>query len=155
MKRFYLAPLILLLSFCSSGRGTSQSSSPGHGAITVAVIPNPIVVQRVSGDTYEFPFDVVINETGGRPVSITRVTATVTALGAIPVGSETYDAAKINALGYPTRVPARGEIRIHISQRRNVSDERLFSAVSSELRVDAVDDQGFATSASTTVTVRR
>src|SRR5947207_5717018 len=158
MKRAaLLLPLVLLASYCGSSGGGTQSSTaqPGHGAITVQVAPNPIVAQQVAGNVYDFPFDVIVHETGGHPVNVARVTVDVTAIAGIHVAQESYDAAKINSLGYSTTLPANGELRYHFAPRRSVADERLFSGVSAELTVDAVDDTGTATSARTSVTVRR
>ncbi|HXG58219.1 MAG TPA: hypothetical protein VNL91_04280 [Thermoanaerobaculia bacterium] len=153
------APLLLLFALlpaaCAGGGRSGGISTPGRGAIAIAVVPNPIVAARVAGDTYDFPFEVVVRETGGRPVGITRVTADVYALGGIRVASETYDAAKIRSLGYATAVPAAGELRYRFNPRRAVPDERLFGGVFAELRVDAVDDLGTPASATATVTVRR
>jgi len=132
-----------------------QPSQPGHGAIAVQVAPNPIVAQPVTGSVYDFPFDVIVHEAGGHPVNITRVTADVTALGGIRVAEDSYDAAKINSLGYSTTLPPNGELKYHFSPRRSVADESLFGGVSAELTVEATDDTGTATSAKTTVTVRR
>jgi len=157
MKRAAWIPLLFLVSFCAgSGGGQSQVSSlPGHGAISIAIVPNPIVAQPVGGNTYDFPFDVIVHETGGHPVNVTRVSADVTALGGVPIATESYDAAKINGLGYSTTIPANGELRYHFVPRKEVADERLFGGVSANLLVDGVDDTGTATSASTTVTVTR
>jgi hypothetical protein len=127
----------------------------GHGAITVQVAPNPIVAQPVSGNVYDFPFDVIVRENGGHSVTITSVTADVTAMGGLRVAQDSYDAAKINSLGYSTTLPANGELRYHFAPRRSVPDERLFSGVSAQLTVDATDETGTATSAKTTVTVSR
>ncbi|MEO8036809.1 MAG: hypothetical protein ABI837_20420, partial [Acidobacteriota bacterium] len=113
MNRSATLPILLLLTFCAGSRGPDRSATPGHGAINIQIVPNPIVARHVSNDTYDFPFDVVVRETGGRPVSITRVSADVTALGGIPVANESYDAARINALGFPTNVAANGELRYH------------------------------------------
>jgi hypothetical protein len=146
-------PLVLSLA-CASGGSSSSSSQPGHGAITVTVAPNPIVAQR-AGSGYEFPFDVVIRETGGHSVEISRVTADVIALGGLRVASESYDAAKIRSLGYSTHVPANGELRYHFSPRVGVEDDRLFSGVSADLQIDGTDESGFAVRASTRVTVTR
>jgi hypothetical protein len=156
MTRVASAAALLFLLSCAGGRGDGSTALPGHGAIAIQIIPNPIVATKVSGDTYDFPFEVVIRETGGRPVEITRVSAEVYALGGtIRIASESYDATRIRSLGYNTTVPARGEVRYRFSQRRSVPDERLFGNVSADLRVDARDDTGAATSATTTVTVRR
>lgn len=127
-----------------------QSSS-----ITVQVAPNPIVAQPVSGNVYDFPFDIIVRETSGHAVTISRVTADVTAMGGIHVAQDSYDAAKINSLGFSTTLRPNGELRYHFAPRRSVPDERLFSGVSAELTVDASADNGTAASARTTVTVRR
>ncbi len=110
---------------------------------------------HVSGDTYDFAFEVVVRETGGRPVNINRVTATVFAPGGFNVGGESWDADKIRSLGYSTTVNAHGELRYRFTPRKSVPDERLFGGITAELKVDTVDDTGSATSASTSVTVRR
>ncbi len=157
MKHAALLPLLLLATFCTSGAGGARQATaiPGHGAITVQVVPNPIVAQPVSGNVYDFPFDVIVHETGGHAVTINRVTADVTAVGGLHVAQDSYDAAKINSLGFSTTLAPNGELRYHFAPRRSVADEGLFSGVSAELTVDATDDTGTATSAKTTVTVRR
>jgi hypothetical protein len=156
VKRAALLPILLFAAYCTSGAGGAASSAqPGHGAITVQVAPNPIVAQPVSGNVYDFPFDVIVRETGGRPVTIAGVTADVTAMGGFRVAQDSYDAAKINSLGYSTTLPANGELRYHFAPRRSVPDEGLFSGVSAELTVNGTDDTGTATSAKTTVTVRK
>ena len=151
MRRF-LALLCLAAAACSHSGGTT--SQPGHGAITLAIAPNPIVAKQVSGNTYEFPFDIILRETGGHPLTITGVTMTVYAFG-LPVNVDKYDAAQIATMGLPTNVPANGEWRYHMHPRRAVTDERLFSSITATARIDAVDDNSAATSASTTVTVTR
>ena len=156
MKRAVLFLFVLTTACASHSAGTTQSSSqPGHGAISMTVVPNPIVATSLGGNMYEFPFEVVLRETGGHPVNITRVSADVYALGSVRVAEESYDAAKINSLGYSTSIPANGERRYAFRPRKEVTDERLFGGVTAEVRVDAVDDTGTATSATTIVGVRR
>lgn len=157
MKRFAVAALSILIFACATPQaGTSRSSSaPGHGAITLTVIPNPVIAQRVSGTTYDFPFDVVVRETAGHPVTITRVSATVHAVGGIEVGSDSYDAARIRSLGYSTSVPPNGELRYHFAPRKDVTDDRIFGGITADIRVDATDESGTATSATTTVSITR
>lgn len=155
MKNTALIPLLLLASFCAGSRGDSMSARPGHGAISIQVVPNPIVATRVSGDTYEFPLQIVVRETGGRPVEIMKVSAQVFALGGFRIAEETYDAAKITSLGYATRIAANGEVTYRFVQRRSVPDDRLFSGVSADLTVEARDDTGTPTRATTSVTVTR
>ena len=153
MKR--LIPLLLLLAACSSGSPSGTTSVPGQGAISVTVVPNPIRATQVSGDTYDFPFEVVIRETGGRPINVTRVSVNVTALGGLSVHRESWDADRIRAMGYSTAIGARSEVRYKFAPRKEVPDERLFGGVDAQLTVDATDDTGSPTSASTTVTVTR
>jgi hypothetical protein len=121
----------------------------------MTVVPNPIVATSVGGNMYEFPFQVVIRETGGHPVTVTRVSADVYAFGSVRVAQESYDAAKISSLGYPTSLPANGELRYAFRPREEVTDDRLFSGVTAEVRIDAVDDTRTNTSTTTTVGVRR
>lgn len=150
------ACLVLLTAHCAGGRGGSGSTaSPGRGAVALQIVPNPIVATQVSGNLYDFPFEVVIRETGGRPVEILRVSADVYALGGIRIADESYDAAKIRSLGYSTSIAANGEARYRFAPRRSVPDDRLFSGVSAVLRVEARDDTGSPTSATTEVTVTR
>jgi hypothetical protein len=157
MKRLAIAPLLFCIAACATPRaGSTQSTGlPGHGAIAIQVVPNPVVAHLVSGNTYEFPFDVVVRETAGRAVTVNRVSADVYALGGVQVASQNYDAAQIASLGYPTNLPGNGELRYHFSPRKTVSDERLFSGVSAQIRVDAYDDTNTPTSATVTVTVTK
>ena len=151
-----LFPLMLLLAACGgSPGGNGTTSVPGRGAITVQVVPNPIRATAVSGNTYDFPFEVIVRETGGRPVNVTRVSATVRAPGGFTVARESYDADRIRSLGFSTALPANGELRYRFAPRKEVPDERLFGGVSAELLVEASDDGGTPTSASTVVTVTR
>lgn len=119
------------------------------------VIPNPIVAHSVGGNVYEFPLEVVVRETGGRSVEVTRVGANVVALGTINVANESYDAARIRSLGFSTSIPPNGELRYSFKPRHEVTDDRLFGGVEVQLIVEAVDDSGAPTTARTTVTVRR
>src|SRR5216683_5376475 len=102
----FLIPIFLLAAACATPKpGTGSSSSvPGHGAISIQIIPNPIVATRVSGNTYEFPFEVVVRETGGRTVNVDRVRADVYAIGGVRVASESYNTADIQNLGYSTTI---------------------------------------------------
>jgi len=155
VKRVSIA-LILLLAFCKSPQpGASRTSSlPGHGAISIEVVPNPIVAKSVSGNTYDFPFDVVVRETAGRAVMISRVSATVYGPAGVKLGDESWDATRITAAGYSTNVPGNGELRYHFAPRQSVPNE-IFSGVRAEVRVDGYDETNTPTSATTVVTVTK
>jgi hypothetical protein len=156
MKRtLLLLPLLLLSLVACNGAQSGVTSVPGAGAVSIAIVPNPIVATRVDGSMYEFPFEVVVRETGGRPITVTRVTAEVFAPGGISLGRETWDADRIRSLGFAVTVNPNGELRYRFAPRRDVPDDRLFGSVRAELKVDAVDDQGTPTSAATVVTVTR
>lgn len=154
-RRIALFLSMIALAACGGGPQTGVTSVPGHGAIAVQIDPNPIRATNVSGNTYDFPFDVIVRETGGRPVNVTRVSAEVHAPGGLVVARETYDADRIRSLGFSTSLGANSELRYHFAPRKDVPDERLFGGVSAQLTVDATDDTGSPTSASTVVTVTR
>ena len=155
MKRIASILVLIPLLIACGGAQPGMTSIPGQGAISVQIVPNPIVARHLSGDTYEFPFDVVVRETGGRPINVTRVTATVYGPGGFSVGRDSWDADRIRSLGYDTSIRANSEVRYRFSPRKSVPDERVFGSLSAELKVEAVDDSGVATSATTVVTVRR
>jgi len=157
VQRFTLLLLLGAVVACAGGGGSMSPAAPsaGHGAITIQVIPNPIVATSLGGDRYEFPFEVVVRETGGHAVTINRVSADVVALGALRVAQESYDSAKIQSLGFPTSIAANGELRYRFAQRHSVTDDRLFGAVTAELTVEGTDNTGTPTTGRTSVTVTR
>jgi len=156
MKRLTFAlTLLVALAACSGAPSPAMTSVPGHGALAIQVDPNPIVARQVSGNTYDFPFEVIVRETGGHSINVTRVEANVVLNGGLSLARESWDAEKIRSMGYPTSLPANGELRYRFTPRKDVPDERLFGGVSAELKVSATDESGTATSASTVVTVTR
>ncbi|HET7437682.1 MAG TPA: hypothetical protein VFN10_23455 [Thermoanaerobaculia bacterium] len=157
MKQAVLALAFVFAAACAGGGGSSSGPAtvPGQGAITISINPNPIHAVNVSGTTYDFPFDVIVRETGGRPVEITRVSAEVIGPLGVSLATESYDAARITQLGFSTHVPANSELRYHFAPRKAVPDDRLFGSVSADLRVEAHDDNGAPATASTNVTISR
>ena len=149
------ASFLVALAGCAGGPRDDVSSVPGRGAISVQIVPNPIVATRVSGTTYDFPFEAVVRETGGRPVTITRVTANVMLAGGIQVARESWNAERIRSMNYDTSLTAHQEVRYRFRPRKEVPDDRLFGGVSAELVVEAVDDGGNPARATTSVTVTR
>jgi len=97
----------------------------------------------------------VVKETGGHPVTIERVTANVFTAGGIPVATESYDAAKIQSLGFATAVQAKGEIHYHFAPRKDVPNEGLFTSVYGDIRVEGIDDNGSRTTTTTTITLKK
>lgn len=157
MKTFFALLLVVAASGCSSS-GSDRGTSPvelGHGSLSMTVNPNPIRAQKVAGDEYDFPFEIIVTERGGADVTIDRVSVDVTALGGLNVYSESYDRTEIERRGFNTRVPARGEVRYSFKPRKDVTDDRLFTAVEADLSVSGTDSAGRRTTARTSVTVRR
>jgi len=155
VKRLVIAAL-LLVAFCKTPQpGWRTASVPGHGAISIQIVPNPIVATPVGGSTYDFPVDVVVREMAGRGVTVSRVTVTVYGPAGIRLGDENWNAARIKSAGYSTNVAGNGELRYHFVPRESVPDARLFSGIRAELRVDAYDETATPTSATTTATVTR
>jgi len=157
MKRLALIALVCLPLACASQRpGTNKSTAtPGRGAIKLTVTPNPVVGTNAGGSSYDFPFDVEVKETGGHPVTIDKVTASVYAGGGIPVATESYDAAKIKSLGFATSIQSKGVIRYHFNPRKDVTDDHLFSSIYGDVRVEGLDDNGARVSSMTTITVTK
>ena len=155
MKRAVASALVFFAVACSSTKDAGTTATPGHAALSVQIIPNPIVAKPAGGDQYDFPFDVVVRETGGRAVTISRVTADVYALGGLRVGGETYTDQQIRALGYSTTIPANGQLRYRFTPRKSVPNENLFSSVSARVNVEGHDDTNTPTTASVNVTVTR
>lgn len=157
MKRLALIALVCLPLACATNRPGSNKSTttPGRGAITLTITPNPVVAISAGGTAYDFPFEVVLKETGGHPVTIERVTANVFAAGGILVATESYDSAKIQSLGFATAITAKGELRYHFAPHKDVPDDHLFSSVYGDVRVEGLDDNGSRVSAATTITVKK
>jgi len=157
MKRLALIALVCLPLACATNRQPKPKSSvtPGRGIIKMTVTPNPVVAANVGGSTYSFPFDVVVQETGGHPVTIEHVTASVYAGGGIPVATESFDATKIQSLGFTTSIAAKGEIRYHFDPRKEVPDPSLLNSVYGDVRVEGIDDNGARASSTTRITVTK
>jgi hypothetical protein len=156
MKKLALIALVLIPLACAHQPGTSKTpTTRGHGVITLTVTPNPVLATNAGGTMYDFPFDVVIKETGGHPITIDRVIANVYAGGGISVATKSFDAEKIKAAGFSTTIAAKGEVRYHFIPREDVPDDRLFSSVYGDVRVEAIDDNGTRASANTMITVRK
>lgn len=155
MKNLTIAfTLLLALVACSSSQ-PGVTSVPGHGAVAIEVVPNPIMATLVSGKTYDFPFEVVVRETGGHPVTVQRVSARVFLGGGLTLATESWDADRIRSMGYDTTLAANSVVRYRFSPRKDVPDDRIFGGVSAELKVEAIDETGTPTNATTVVTVGR
>src|SRR5260370_41905460 len=101
MKRVAILPLLLSLAFCQTSQpGSGRTVSlPGHGAISIQIVPNPIVAIPAGGNSYDFPVDVIVRETGGRGVTVNRVTAPVYGPAGIKIPEQTPDAEQIQDPG--------------------------------------------------------
>ena len=124
--------------------------------LSVTIVPNPIVAYPAAGGAFRFPFEIVVNETGGAAAHITRVSLNVVAFGALPVYAQEMATDEIRKNGYNPDIPALGELRYKFNPTKKVPDERLFGGVTAHLRVEAVgDDGGPVPPATAEVTVRK
>ncbi|HXA19599.1 MAG TPA: hypothetical protein VN380_21605 [Thermoanaerobaculia bacterium] len=158
MKRLALIALVCLPLACASQQrpGTNKSTATsGRGEIKLTITPSPVVAASVSGSAYDFPFDAVVKETGGHPITIDKVTASVYAGGGIPVAAQSFDADKIKSLGFATSIQAKHEIHYHLVPRMDVTDDHLFSAIYGDVRVEGLDDNGARVSSMATITVTK
>ena len=156
MRRAFPLPLLLFALSCAHGGGNAPvaPTPAAHGALKVTVAPNPIVAVPAGGNNYDFPFDIVVRETGGAPLTITGVTVTVYAFG-LPVNVDQYDPAEIRRLGFDPNVPANGELHYRLKPRRAVTDDRIFSSITAGVRIEATDAANATTSDSIRVSVTR
>ena len=137
---------------CSTGQ---QPPGVVEGRIAMQVLPNPIEARPLAGDSWEFPFTIVLTETGGSEVQIQQVSARVESFGGLVIANEIWPAARIREKGYPTVVPAGAEVRYRFTERHHIPDERLLQSVAAVLTVEGIDASGKPTSATIRVTVRR
>lgn len=146
--------LSLLIAACSGENDTP--TSPGRGALRVEVKPNPVIATRVAGtnDTYDFPFEVVISETGGETVTIQSITADIKSFG-IRVFSKSYDASYLQGRNYSPVIAAGSTVRYAFDIREEAPDAVFSSNVEADIRVEGVDAKGNAVRQTTTVQVRR
>jgi len=158
MKRsaLFAASLAFLISLAGCSGENDTPTSPGRGAITVTVTPNPIVARRVAGmsGTYDFPFEVALTETGGQTVTLTALHVEVKALG-VRVLTKTYDASYLQGHNYSPVIPAASTVRYSFNPREEAPDAVFSSNVEADIRVEGVDDKGNPVRQTKTVSVRR
>lgn len=152
------APLLLALSLllgCSRGESDTPTG-PGRGSLDLAVNPNPVRATRVTGenDTYDFPLELVVRETGGESVTITGITIRVRALG-INVLTRDYDANYLRDRGYSPNIAAGSTARYSLTPRASAPDAAFSSAVSADIQVEGVDGKGNTVRQTENVSVRR
>lgn len=148
--------LAFLVSLAGCSGENDTPTSPGRGAITVNVTPNPIVARRVAGmsGTYDFPFEVALTETGGRTVTLTALHVDVKALG-VRVITKTYDASYLRGHDYSPVIPANSTVRYSFNPREEAPDAVFSSTVEADVRIEGVDDRGNPVRQTKTVSVRR
>lgn len=132
--------LALLLAACSS----VQTEKPAvlKGQLVLEVDPNPIVATRVSENTWEFPFDIVMREAGGVDLHIESFTIDVYVLGAIHVFSAPYEGSMITQKGYPDRIEAGQFHRFPFRIRRDVPNDILFKGAYADVTAQTLDAMG-------------
>ena len=154
---FTFRPLLGVLIFALACSGEMDTpTSPGRGALSVTVTPNPIVAMSVAGSDgmYEFPFEIAITETGGQTVTVTGLNVTLKTLG-LPVFTKTYDATYLRGQNYSPVIPAMGTVRYGFKPREQAPAALFGSAVETDIQVEGVDDLRNPVRQTVTVSVRR
>ena len=150
-------PLLAVVIFTIACSGEMDTpTSPGRGAVRMAVTPNPIIAMSVAGTegTYAFPFEIAITEVGGQTVTVTRLNVTVKTLG-LPVFTKTYDASYLRGQNYSPIIPAMSTVRYSFNPREQAPAAVFGSAVETDIQVEGIDDQGNPVRQTVTVSVRR
>lgn len=152
----FIALAAFALTFAGCSGESNTPTDPGRGSLRVVVSPNPILAQKVAGTsrTYDFPFEVVLTETGGRTVTLTSLNVEVKALG-IPVFTKTYDATYLRGRDYSPVIAASSTVRYSFNPREDAVDAVFSSSVEADIRAEGVDDRGNPVRQTTTVSVRR
>ncbi len=128
-------------------------SVPVRGQIDLDIQPNPVRAKRVDGETWTFPFEVVLREVGGVDIEIEEIRARVT-VGGIAVLTQVVDPEEGERRGYDMTIEAGGVLHAGFSPTRAVPDARLLEMARAELTVVAVDRYGRRSEASRTVRVQ-
>lgn len=153
-----LAIVSTLLAACGSSgdgdRSNPVTAQPGNGVLQIVVDPNPIVANQVPDGRYQFPFTVVVRETGGARVDVSRVGIDVNAAG-LTLYSQSLTREQIAQKGFPTSVNANGELRYSLAPTTSVPNENLFGSVAGDVFVEGTDERGNRVRATARVTVRR
>lgn len=143
MRRVFEAfLLVVLLGGCSGGDdGLKTVSQPGHGAVAVAVLPNPIALHPLGGELYNVVFDVQVTETAGYAVEVQQLVLHVQFAGANAYTLR-YGVLDLQARGSTTSIPPRGQVSFHFDAKTKIPSKFALSALSGDLSVVASDAAG-------------
>lgn len=133
---------VLLLGGCSGdGEELKTISQPGHGAVAIAVQPNPIVVRPAGGEHHDVVFDVLVTETAGYAVEVQQLVLHVQFAGANAYTLH-YGVLDLQARGPTTSIPARGQVSFHFDARTRIPSKFALGALSGDISVVASDAAG-------------
>ena len=62
---------------------------------------------------------------------------------------------QVDLVPLATAIQAKGQLHYHFAPRKDVPDERLFTSVYGDIRVEGLDDNGTRTSTTTTITLKK
>jgi hypothetical protein len=118
------------------------------------IYPNPIIALPVSGNVYDFPFEISLRELGGSDVEIDAIRVEVRMRG-IPIFTQAFDETELTRRGYPSRIPANGNAQFRFSPRREIPPDFVLQQVVAAIVISGMDESGRRTEATTTVRIRR
>ncbi|HEU5161842.1 MAG TPA: hypothetical protein VFV54_01735 [Thermoanaerobaculia bacterium] len=146
-----LFAILLVVSACA-GVAPESVTVPARGEIDLDIQPNPVRARRLEGETWTFPFEVVLREVGGVDIEIEEIRATVTIAG-VSVLTQVVDPEEAERRGYDMTIDAGGVLHAGFSPTRHVPDARLLEMARAELTVVAIDRYGRRSQANRTVRV--
>src|SRR5438132_285451 len=72
-----------------------------HGAIAIEVVPNPVIAKWLGQRVFEFPYTIVLRETAGRGVKISKVATEFHTAGGVRLPADSFDLAQLTMAGLP------------------------------------------------------
>ncbi|HVR44021.1 MAG TPA: hypothetical protein VMS56_11335 [Thermoanaerobaculia bacterium] len=136
----------LLAAGCSGALPESPAISV-RGRVALEIHPEPIVARRLGADDWQFPFEVVLRETGGVDVEIEAIRVEVR-VGGFPLTRQIFDSEEVRRRGYPTIIEGGGVLQLAFAPVRRVADLRLLAFARAEITIEAVDRYGRRSEAS-------
>lgn len=135
-----------------SGGAPEPATNPIRGRLEAEVLPNPVVAVATGEGSWQFPFEVVLRESGGVEIEIEAIRIRVTVAG-IPVSRQLWDSEEIRRRGYGTVLPPGGMLQYAFTPVRAVANAPLLEVARGEVEIEVVDRLGNRSSTVVTIGV--
>jgi len=149
------ATLVTALLSVSCSTLPREIGNPLAGRLLLEISPNPIIAEHVEGRTYDFPFDIIMRETGGVDVTIDDFTVDITLLGVVTLFSQKFPATEISRRGYPVEIGSGKFLRFSFRKRKEVPNDLVFRSAIARVTAHTTDTNGRRGETKLEVQVRR